>query len=228
MVRDVKNIRVYSYQRNTVILTCPHRTITMAAAEGGIPTVEYMTFEEIEYINSRSPVFKTGMIEFEEAYKDELCEELHIDASKCLYEKDIDDMLIHPRAEALKKIVTIDDLMTIERVRGHMAVVYGSITQDVRRVVETRYNEINSGVRKSAIQIGNVETKVNSQDINELMREVAKLKEALAAQATKEEPSVHLDTTENENQPEAVEQKEEAKPTEAQPVKRRGRPPKAK
>ena len=199
----------------------------MTAAEGGIPTVEYLTFEEIEYINSRSPVFKTGMIEFEEAYKDELCEELHIDASKCLYEKDIDDMLIHPCAETLKKIVSIDDLMTIERVRGHMAVAYGSITQDVRRVVETRYNEINNGTRKSAIQIGNVETKVNSQDINELMREVAKLKEALATQAAKEEPAVHPDTTENENQPEAVEQKEEAKPTEAQPVKRRGRPPKA-
>ena len=228
MVRDVKNIRVYSYQRNTVILTCPHRTITMTAAEGGIPTVEYLTFEEIEYINSRSPVFKTGMIEFEEAYKDELCEELHIDASKCLYEKDIDDMLIHPCAETLKKIVSIDDLMTIERVRGHMAVAYGSITQDVRRVVETRYNEINNGTRKSAIQIGNVEVKVDKPDIDALMREIERMKGMLAAQAGKEEPSVHPDTANDEEKPEAVEQAEEPAHDEAQPVKRRGRPAKAK
>ena len=137
-------------------------------------------------------------------------------------------MLIHPCAETLKKIVSIDDLMTIERVRGHMAVAYGSITQDVRRVVETRYNEINNGTRKSAIQIGNVEVKVDKPDIDALMREIERMKGMLAAQAEKEEPSVHPDMANDEEKPEAEAKAEEPVHDETQPVKRRGRPAKAK
>ena len=83
-------------------------------------------------------------------------------------------------------------------------------------------------MRKSAIQIGNVEVKVDKPDIDALMREIERMKGMLAAQAEKEEPSVHPDTANDEEKPEAVEQAEEPAHDEAQPVKRRGRPAKAK
>ena len=151
MVRDVKNIKVLSYLRNHLGLACRNREVGFSPSDGHNPTVEYMSFEDIEYVNSRSSVFKRGVLEFEDAYKDELYEELHIDPSKCLYEREIDTMLLKPNEKNIRRIAEIADIQTIERVRGHMAVIYGSVTQDINRVVETRYKEITAGVRKSSI-----------------------------------------------------------------------------
>ena len=231
MVRDVKNIKVLSYLRNHLGLACRNREVGFSPSDGHNPTVEYMSFEDIEYVNSRSSVFKRGVLEFEDAYKDELYEELHIDPSKCLYEREIDTMLLKPNEKNIRRIAEIADIQTIERVRGHMAVIYGSVTQDINRVVETRYKEITAGVRKSSIILEPV--KKQDDQVKALMQQMAEMqkqlnaalevkKEAVADQQPEESETVVTDEVEV-----TPVQTETTETVEAAP-KKRGRKPAAK
>lgn len=195
MVREVKNIKVLSYLRNHLGLACRNREVSFSPSDGRNPTVEYMSFEDIEYVNSRSSVFKKGVLEFEDTYKDEMYDELHIDPSKCLYEREIDKILLNPNEKNIRRIVEITDIQTIERVRGHMAVIYGSVTQDINRVVETRFKEITAGVRTSSIVLEPV--KKQGDQVQMLMQQMAEMQKQLnAALENKKESAVTQQTDE--------------------------------
>ena len=231
MVRDVKNIKVLSYLRNHLGLACRNREVSFSPSDGHNPTVEYMSFEDIEYVNSRSSVFKRGVLEFEDVYKDELYEELHIDPSKCLYEREINTMLLKPNEKNIRRIAEIADIQTIERVRGHMAVIYGSVTQDINRVVETRFKEITAGVRKSSIILEPV--KKQDDQVKALMQQMAEMQKQLnAALEVKKET---VDDQRPEESETVVTDEVEATPVQTENTetvetapKKRGRKPAAK
>ena len=71
-------------------------------------------------INSRSPVFKFGILEFAEEDREEIYAELNMPNWKetTLFEKDIDEMLLHPTKESLQRIINVPNVQMIERIRG--------------------------------------------------------------------------------------------------------------
>lgn len=153
MIRDKNKIAVLSYLPSCIALTTRNRSLVMPASDGVTPVKEQFTFDEVEYINDHCNVFRLGMLEFTDADRGELYEELNIQADNCLYERDIDALLLSGDKPSLTRIVSITDPHTIERVRGHMVKLASRIHTRVVDVVNYRYNEIRQGRRASQIVV---------------------------------------------------------------------------
>lgn len=136
--------------------------VAIAAAVDGVPGFEYFTMREVEYINSVSPVFKTGVLEFEEDVREAMYQKLGLRDWKetCLFERDIRDMILRPEFDTAQRIVDIRDAMTIERFRGAMyrLIAEGEdVSVKVQTIIETRYEEIKHGKVNSAIEVNKVQ-----------------------------------------------------------------------
>lgn len=153
MIRDKNKIAVLSYLPSRIALTTRNRSLVMQPSDGVSPVKEQFTFDEVEYINDHCNVFRLGMLEFADADRDELYDELNIQRDNCLYERDIDKLLLSGDEDSLKRIVSITDPHTIERVRGHMVKLASRIHTRVVDVVNYRYNEIRQGRRSSKIAV---------------------------------------------------------------------------
>lgn len=155
----------------------------MAASDGVTPTRELFTLEEIEYINDHSPVFRLGMLEFSESEQDDLNSMLHIDPHKCLYERDIDALLLQADKSALERIIAINDAQTIGRVRGHAAMLSAKISNRVVDVVNYRYNEIRAGQRNSKIVVEKMpqhKEDLRDQQMAQMQKEMEAMRQMLA------------------------------------------------
>ena len=182
--QNMNQIKVLSYQPSCVAITARNRNLAIAASDGISPVAEYLSMEEIEYLNDHSPVFKLGMLEFEDSIRDELYERLHIDPQKCLFEREIDALLQKADRESLAKIIDISDILTIGRVRGHMARLRAFVPASVADVVNYRYNEIRAGQRKSKIaveQLPKNEPDVRDAKMDAMQQELTAMREQMAA-----------------------------------------------
>lgn len=183
MVQDKSKIYVLSYLQSCIAISTRNRNLKMEASDGITPSRELFTMEEIEYINDHSPVFRLGMLEFSESERDELNDALHINPEKCLYERDIDDLLLRADKEALARIIAINDAQTIGRVRGHAAMLSARIPNRVVDVVNYRYNEIRSGQRNSKIVIEKVpqhKEDLRDQQMAQMQKEMEAMRQMLA------------------------------------------------
>lgn len=183
MIRDKNKIYVLSYLPSCIALSTRNRSLVMAASDGITPTREQFSFEEIEYINDHSPVFRLGMLEFADADKNEIYEELNITPEKCLYERDIDALLLKGDKDALARIVAIADVHTIGRVRGHMVRLAAQISTRVVDVVNYRYNEIRAGQRTSKIVVEKVPERqddLRDQQMRTMQKEMEAMRQLLA------------------------------------------------
>lgn len=196
---DEHRIKILSYQSFFMSVAGRNRNVGLPASNGA-PSVEYFSFDDLEYLNSQSPALRNGLIEFEDDVRDEVYKRLNIDPENCFYERDIDNMLLHPTVEGMKKIVAISDSLTIERIRGHMAKLYSSLTQNVIKVVEQRAREIANGVRKTNIEIEPIAAKpdvANNEQIQQMTsqidaqnNQIAELKAMLQALLANQQPAV--------------------------------------
>lgn len=183
MALDKNKIRVWNYQPSCVIVSTRNRNLRIAPCEDDRPVGEYFTLEELEYMNDNSPVFRSGMLEFSDNEREELCGHLRIDADKCLYERDIDAMLLKADQDALTKIIAINDAQNIGRVRGHLARLSAYVPARVSDVVNRRYNEIRSGQRKSKVaaeQALQQKEDVRDQQIAAMREEMETMRQMLA------------------------------------------------
>lgn len=199
-----KNYRVLNYTPNFVGVAARNRSVGLNPCEDGVPTFDYFSLEDIEYINSTSAAFRTGLLEFEEKDREALYQRLSIPdwKDRCIFERDIQDMLVHPTIDGLKKIIAITDVGTIERIRGNMEILkrYGvPISTKVEEVVNGRFRELNHGTRISRIVVSPKAEEPNPE-MESLRGEVAELKEMLAMAMQQNKPA------------------EEPKPVEPEPV----------
>lgn len=183
------SLKVLNYTPNVVAVTTRNRSVTLPGARDGIPTFDWFALDEIEYINSQSPAFRTGLLELED---DAVYERLHIEKENCIFERDIDDMIVNATAEKLQKIVDATDTQTIERVRGHMEYLIRigvGVSSKVTEVVNERFRELNRGLRRSNIQV-TIRAKESpvANEVASLKDELAELKSLLKEQVKAEEP----------------------------------------
>lgn len=182
-MKDTNKIRVLSYLPSRLAFTTRNRNSFFAPSDGQVPVTEIMTLEDLEYLNDHSPVLRYGMLEFCEDEQDELYEHLHINKEKCLFERDIDDLLLKADEAALNRIIAIADAQTIARVRGHAARLSGSVPSRVLDVVDYRYNEIRNGQRVSKITVSKLpqnQPDAKDRKIKELQSQMAAMQEMLA------------------------------------------------
>lgn len=157
-VRDKVHIKITNESGSTVCVTGRNREyVFMGSYETEEYSFELMSFEEIEYINSKSPVFRTGLLRFPKEDEDEIFNELGYPNWKdmIITEEDIDTFIFHPTAETQKRIISIKDMHTIERIRGKV-MMYSSmgkngISARTMQLVNDRYTELCNNIWASKL-----------------------------------------------------------------------------
>lgn len=154
---DKSSIKVYNYNGSFVGVAAKNRNIGFAGMQDGVPSMETLTFEEVEYINAHSRVFRVGRLEFEDGEREEIFAALKINNENVLYERDIDGLISKWSEENAKRILFIADLDTLERVRGRMLYHQNRADMDIPTrmvtLVSSRFRELIQGRTKSRITI---------------------------------------------------------------------------
>lgn len=138
------------------------------------PFVKKLTLSQIQYINLRCEVFKTGRLEFEECDEAELFEYLDIyQPEKIFRAEEIVDIIKHPTKEKLERVVSIDNLNTIDLFRA-LVVSFGNLGNEdisgrVSKVINQRRNEI----YRNPSEQTKISIKKTSDEIQSEAREIA-------------------------------------------------------
>lgn len=161
--------------------------ILSPAGEDGTPTVEYLTLEEIIWIDSNTNAIRTGLITINEDDREEVFKEIKFeDGDKIITNKDVENILLNPSVDGLSKIIEITDASTFDRV---YAVFVGlkeggsvDISNRVINLMNERYKEFKRGQNVSHIKIERKDTEtVISQDrAKELESQNESLKQELS------------------------------------------------
>lgn len=155
----MKYIRVYNYSSSPVILHGMNRDYTVEGRVNEHPMIEDIPEDEVNYINGKSNVFRTGMLRFDDNDVDSMMEQLREIKWKetLMTEENIEDAILHPTTEKLRRIVACNDRATIERYRAALVRiqndgVYG-VSTIADSVIRKRFTEITNGVTVSKITV---------------------------------------------------------------------------
>ena len=197
-------ITVLNYNEFYVISPASTRTYTFEPADEGIPTLDTLPFSDIEFINSHSNAFRTGLLFFKEDHQEEVYKELKIfDWKDILTNQQIEDILLNPTIEGLQKIINITDDTTFERVRGILVKIKNSNSYDlsnrVINVIEARHKEIQRRIMKTQIVLQARDVKTNnigSEEVDSLKTQLAEMQAMMAQMMANQNSQVNT-TVEN-------------------------------
>lgn len=181
-------IVVLNYNEFSVIAPASSRTYTFEPAVDGIPSLNPMPFSDVEFINSQSNAFRTGLLFFKKEQEEEIYNELKIfNWKEILTNKEIENILLNPTMEGLQKIINITDDSTFERVRGILVKIKNSNSYDlsnrVINVIEARHKELQRRITKTQIvlQARDVSSSnIESEEVNDLKNQLAEMKKMMA------------------------------------------------
>jgi len=201
-------IVVLNYNEFKVIAPTSTRTYKLEPAQDGVPTLDNLPFSDIEYINSHSNAFRTGLLFFKKEQQEEIYKELKIfDWENILTNKDIENILLHPTIEGLQKIIDITDDVTFERVRGLLIKIKNSnefdLSHRVIRLVEDRHKELQRRITKSQIEIRQRDATnpntINSEEVDSLKSQLAEMQKMMAEMIANQNKGVN-DTAEDDKE----------------------------
>lgn len=157
-IKDKQNINVLNYNDSTIAVSTREDSILIPCAEGGNPAKVPFSFAEIETINSKGKIFKSGYLRFEEDEQEEIYDALRItNWREILTDKEIEDTILNPSYEKLNKIVGITDIAPFERIRSAYVKLSNNENNDissrVARVISQRYEELKNGQKQTEISI---------------------------------------------------------------------------
>ena len=114
-------VKVYNHSVSPINLPGQFRAYYLEGTRG-VPTVVTMPFSDVEYINSRSPVFRNGTVQFSEAERDDVYRALYLDnwRDTVLFDEEIDRIIRENDMDAAEKFLKLTTVAEIHRVRGHM------------------------------------------------------------------------------------------------------------
>lgn len=179
-VMDRKYINVLNCNDNCVAVQSTNgKGYLFEAGTLDEPFIIPIPSEEIVYINSVSKAFKNGVLRFEEDVAPEVYAELGIhNAENLLIREKIDEMILDPTIDAMKKIVGITDSSQIERIRGRYYNMLNNgvdVSLKVGKVITERYKEIVAGKLHSEIVVSPAEKVSDSEkQIKDLQDRIAK------------------------------------------------------
>jgi len=181
-------ITVLNYNEFYVISPASTRTYTFEPADEGVPTLDTLPFSDIEFINSHSNAFRTGLLFFKEDQQEYVYKELKIfDWKDILTNKKIEDILLNPTIEGLQKIINITDDTTFERVRGILVKIKNSNSYDlsnrVINVIEARHKELQRRIAKTQIVLQPRDvssSKIENEEVKDLKTQLAEMQAMMA------------------------------------------------
>ena len=182
-----------------------NRDFEFNPAQDGVPSMQTMSFADIEHANGNNPnLFVTGILTFGESERNDIYEELHFPEWQDRFwtEDEIEDALLYPTEKKMLKVLSVQDILTIERIRGVLTKLTNtSIQKPIDRVttlVNGRWNELLRGQRttslepmlpKNAIK-DDVEKKALKEENMTLAAQLKAMQEQIAAlQAAKSTPT---------------------------------------
>lgn len=183
-IRDEKNIKVLNYNETKLCFKSNIRSYVLPVGSIDEPTFEYITFDEIVYINSNTNGIKTGLIRFEPEIENEIYKELGIDKSKIIKNEEFEYILLNTTKEGIKKIIDITDESVFKRANRIFARLKNAgadISMNTARIMEQRMNEFSKGIIYSNIKIYDEDIPKNKSDETiKLEREIEQLKSMIS------------------------------------------------
>lgn len=195
-IRNKNDIRVYSELPFQINLVGQHKEYVFPPCENNEPTMNFVSWEDIEYANSRGNLFSLGLLVFNKNDQEEIYNELGIRNWKDTVwrEADIDDAIKNPTLEKMQRIIDIKNAVVLERIRSK--VVYYTnegvdISQNVTNIVNARYRELMMGISGSKIVIKpkDVEKGVSADEVADLKKQLAEMQEMMKQMSAKNDES---------------------------------------
>ena len=236
MLNKNKTYLVLNYNGSPVAVSTRHESYIIPGGSSQEPASIPLSVDEIIQINSNSPVFKIGLLWFEEEFQKELYEECRIRNWKDIpTDSEIEDTILHPTLEKLERLLSIENEQCFERCYGIYIGLKNSnhsIKQNVENVMLARRKELRNRKYKTGILLTKKETPTVSEEVlketqeqnAKLTHEVDELK-AMVAQLLAAQQNYAPATAETENADKDV--KTKTTDTTQEPKKAtRGRPKK--
>lgn len=190
-IRNQQSIRVYNYTHNKVCLeTRTGRQYVFDPCADGVPQMEYMSWEDIEWLNGRSEIFRNGTLRFSPDDEQEIFEALGCpDYRGAMFtEERIHELLLNPTSENVETIIGLTSDSVLERIRGtmHKLISVGeNVSAKMESVVNARASELRDGKLKSAMVVKKREQPESANDkvIEELQAQMKAMQEQLNAKS---------------------------------------------
>ena len=226
-IKDNMAVPVLNYNSNYVFAVSNIQTYTFTPAQDGIPSVCYISFPEIVYINSASDCFRTGLLMFREDVQEEVYKEIQFaDWKSIITNKEIRDILTKPTKEGLEKLIQITNESVFSRVKSVLVELKNSNADDISnrviKVIDSRWTELKRGIFKSKIQISFKDVPVNNSIDSSELESVKAQNNALQEQILAMQKMI--EQLQNKNSSADTDSQEDSK----NEPKKVGRPPKNK
>lgn len=158
-MKNNKVVKVFNRNTFAVFAKGINRGYKFEAAQGGRAASIPLAWEDIEYINDNTELFREGYLSFSDTESAELHKELgNFNIEKTAYTPErIRDAILNPTYDKMKAIIDITSMGMIERFRGDLIYLRESgdqpVSSNVERIIEERYREIYNGKYRSAINL---------------------------------------------------------------------------
>ena len=187
-IKENVSIPVLNYNESNVCIPTNISTHILPPAVDGVPSVDYLSFAEINYVNGISDCFRTGMVRFDDNDKEEVYSALNIaNWENILTNDEIRDILLNPTIDGLQRIIDVTNRSIFDRIRTIFVSLKENTDNDISnrviKIMETREQEFKRGVYKTQIVLKPKdipEKSVSNDEINAIKEQNAMLMNQLA------------------------------------------------
>ncbi len=187
-IKENVSIAVLNYNESNICIPTNISTHILPPAVDGVPSVDYLSFAEINYVNGISDCFRTGMVRFDDNDKEEVYSALNIaNWENILTNDEIRDILLNPTIDGLQRIIDVTNRSIFDRIRTIFVSLKENTDNDISnrviKIMETREQEFKRGVYKTQIVLKPKdipEKSVSNDEINAIKEQNAMLMEQLA------------------------------------------------
>lgn len=157
-IKEKVSIPVYNFNESNVCIPTNISTYILPPAVDGVPSVDYLSFAEINYVNGISDCFRTGLIRFDPSDEKEIYETLNIANWKdILTNEEIKNILLNPTIDGLQRIIDVTNASIFDRIRTIFVSLKENTDNDISnrviKIMETRELEFKRGIYKTQIAL---------------------------------------------------------------------------
>lgn len=187
-IKENVSIPIFNYNESNICIPTNVSTHILPPAIDGVPSVDYLSFAEINYVNGISDCFRTGLVRFDDNDKEEIYRTLNIaNWENILTNNEIKEILLNPTIEGLQNIIDITNVSIFDRVKTIFVSLKENTDNDISnrviKIMETREQEFKRGIYKSQIVLKPKdvpEKTVSNDEINAIKEQNTMLMEQLA------------------------------------------------
>lgn len=170
MLTNESLVTVYNENKGAVYAEgLLERQYKFEAMDDDTPYETILPLSDIRHINSRSSIFRDGILRIEPEKEDEVFKVCGIvrKSENYITTEEIQDIIIAPSAEKLQKFLEITSPVTMDKVRNVLVELDNTDEYDISMrvfdVINNRMKELNVGKRKSEIVIKKKKNEVKSE-----------------------------------------------------------------